>query len=118
MKETEAVANRLVALCREGRMIEAQTELMSPDCEQIEPDRAVEPSVTGLAAILAKEARFTAALESMHAITISEPLVAGKFFTIRLQFDLTIKGRKRMILDELGVYEVRNGKIVREQFFY
>lgn len=99
-------------------MMEAQAELMAFDCQQVEPNRAIEPSLTGLPAILAKEERLTKSIETMHSITISEPLVAGNFFTIRLQFDLTIKGRKRMVLDEIGVYEVRNGKIVQEQFFY
>ena len=115
---TEAVACRLVDLCRAGRMIDAQTELMADDCEQLEPPGATAPSVRGLSAILAKEERFTIAIESMHAIIISEPLVAGNFFTIRLQFDFTLRGRGRIVLDELGVYEVREGKIVREQFIY
>lgn len=96
----------------------AQTELLAADCEQIEPSSAEEPSVKGLPAILAKEARLTSTLEAVHKIQVSEPLVAGNFFTIRLQFDLTIKGRRRMVLDEIGIYEVRDGKIVREQFYY
>ena len=118
MLTTEAIAHSLMAFCREGKMLEAQTELMHPDCEQIEPKNAPAPSVQGLAAIQEKERAFIANVEATHSITISEPLIAGRFFSIQMQFDMTFRGRGRMVIEELGVYEVREGKIVREQFFY
>lgn len=112
------VAHQLVTFCREGRFVEAQTELMAPNCEQIEPTHATAPSVRGLPAILDKERAFQAVVVEMHSITISEPVVAGNFFSISLHFDLTLQGRGRTELAEIGLYEVREGKIVREQFFY
>jgi hypothetical protein len=32
--------------------------------------------------------------------------------------DVTMKGQGRMNMDEIAVYEVKDGKIVKEQFFY
>jgi hypothetical protein len=32
--------------------------------------------------------------------------------------DVTMKGMGRMKMDEVAVYEVKNGKIVKEQFFF
>jgi limonene-1,2-epoxide hydrolase len=32
--------------------------------------------------------------------------------------DVTFKGKPRMQLDEVAVFEVKDGKIVLEQFFY
>ncbi len=91
---------------------------MSPDCEQIEPAHAPNPSAYGLPAILEKERAFQANIIDVHGTTISEPVVAGNFFRVSLHFDLTLQGRGRLQLAEIGVYEVLNGKIRREQFFY
>ena len=118
MLTTSDISSRLVTLIRAGQFIDAQTELMAPDCLQVEPAHAVAPSVSGLAAILEKEKAFQAAVIEMHSITISEPVVAGVFFSISLHFDLTLQKRGRVQLAEIGLYEVKNGKIVREQFFY
>jgi hypothetical protein len=32
--------------------------------------------------------------------------------------DVTMKGQGRSKMDEIAVYEVKDGKIVKEQFFY
>jgi len=32
--------------------------------------------------------------------------------------DVTMKGKPRTKIDEVAVYEVKNGKIVTEQFFF
>lgn len=32
--------------------------------------------------------------------------------------DVTLKGMGRRQMDEIAVYEVKDGKIVKEQFFY
>lgn len=118
MRTTSDVAHQLVALCRAGKFIEAQTELMAPDCEQFEPTHAPVPSVRGLPAILEKERAFQATIAEMHRITLSEPVTAGHFFSVSLDFDLTLHDRGRVSLTEIGVYEVQNGSIMREQFFY
>ena len=55
-------------------------------------------------------------IEQVHSISISDPLVAASAFAYAMQLDVTIKGRGRMNLDELCIYEVKNGKIVSERF--
>jgi hypothetical protein len=35
-----------------------------------------------------------------------------------MSIDATMKGMGRQVLDEVCVYEVKDGKIVQEQFFY
>lgn len=43
--------------------------------------------------------------------------VAGNVIATTLAMDLTLKGRGRVQLAEIRVYEVSNGKITSEQFF-
>jgi hypothetical protein len=43
-------------------------------------------------------------------------LMAGASFACAMHLDLTIKGHGRMSVNELCIYEVKDGKIVSEQF--
>jgi len=115
---TEEVAKRLVALCREGKWETAQRELYAQDAVSVEPHAtpAFEKETRGLPAIIEKGKKFTAMVETMHKITVSEPLVAGNSFACSMRLDMTMKGQGRMDMGELCVYEVKDGKIVREQF--
>jgi hypothetical protein len=72
----------------------------------------------GLEAILAKGKSFAEMFE-VHGGTMSEPVVAGAFFSVAMTADVTPRaGGPRFTMEEIAVYEVRAGKIVREQFFY
>ncbi len=51
-------------------------------------------------------------------MVISEPVVAGNFFTVSMALAMTFEGRGRVTMDELPVFEVDDGRIVTEQFFY
>lgn len=96
----------------------AQKELYASDAVNIEPyGTPMFPQETkGLDAIIEKGRKFGAMIEQVHAISISEPLVAGNAFACAMQLDLTIQGHGRMSVEELGIYEVRDGKIRSERF--
>ena len=115
---TKEVAQRLLALWREGKVEVAQRELYADDAINIEPygTSAFPRETRGLLAIIEKGQRFTAMIEQVHALSISEPLVAGSSFACAMQLDVTVRGRGRMTLDELCIYEVKDGKIISEQF--
>ncbi|WP_430391889.1 SnoaL-like domain-containing protein [Dyella sp. 20L07] len=118
---TEAIAKRLVAMCRHGQFEEAQHELYAKDAASIEPEAAANGplgNVKGLDAILEKGRRFEAGIAQMHGIEVSEPLIAGNWFSVVLTMDVTMKGRERMTMSEICVYHVKDDKIVHEQFFY
>jgi hypothetical protein len=115
---TKEIAERLVALCREGNFETAQQELYAADAINIEPyaTAAFAKETKGLNAIIEKGRKFAAMIEQVHSISVSDPLVAGGAFACAMQLDLTIKGHGRMSLDELCIYEVKDGKVVSEQF--
>ena len=115
---TKQIADRLVALCREAKWETAQTELYAGDAISIEPEAspAFQKETKGLPAIVEKGQKFVAMVETMHALLVSEPLVAGCSFACIIRLDATMKGQGRMDIKELCVYEVNDGKIVSEQF--
>lgn len=118
---TEAIAKRLVQLCREGKYEEAQRELYAEDAVSIEPE-GLPPgmlgSVKGLPAIFEKTHQFQASIEAVHGGSVSDPLVAGNWFSCEMTLDVTMKGVGRTLMTEICVYHVKEGKVDREQFFY
>ena len=54
----------------------------------------------------------------VHSGYSTEPVVAGRFFSVAMGMDITFKGMGRMKMDEIAVYEVKDGQIVKEHFFF
>jgi len=115
---TEAVARRLVELCRKGLFNEAQDELYADDAASIEPQGSPFPPAKGRAALREKSKRFEESVEAIHGVTVSDPVVAGNYFSCEMTLDMTQKGSPRAKFAEICVFKVRSGKIVHEQFFY
>ncbi len=115
---TKEVADRLVSLCREGKNFDAIDELYADDIVSVEPEGTPQAGATnGKAAVRAKEEGFFNAVEEVHDSWLSDPLVADAYFSVASTMDLTMQGM-RMNWEEVSLYEVRDGKIVREEFFY
>ena len=114
---TQEVANRLVALCRTGQIQQAQDELYGDDILSIEPENAPTKTAKGKQAVAEKGKQFADMIEERHGGSFSDPLVGGRYFSVAMVLDATMKGMGRMVLEEVCVYEVKDGKIVQEQFF-
>jgi len=116
---TLQIANRLVEMCRNGKVEEAKEELFASDIISIEPYEGLLPKETkGMDAIRKKAELFVSHVEDFFGSTISEPVVAGDYFSVAWQSDLQMKGEARKTNNELCVYRVKDGKIISEQFFY
>ena len=115
---TQEIANQLVAHCRTGRYDLAHDELYADNCVSIEPKGAQVEFVEGMAAIKQKGAQWASMVEEMHSAAVSEPVVSGNFFSCTMENDVTFKGAGRMTMKEVCVFEVKEGKVVKEQFFY
>jgi SnoaL-like protein len=116
---TQDVANRLHELFNEGKWQQAQEELFTSDAESVEPAKSQGmQSVKGLDAIKKKGDQFNDMVEEMHGGYVSDPIVAGNHIAFAMGMDCTYKGMGRQKMDEIAVYEVKDGKVVKEQFFY
>jgi ketosteroid isomerase-like protein len=117
---TQAVADKLVALCSQGKFMEAAKELYSPEIVSMEagapPGQSRESK--GIAAVQAK-GEWWSTNHEVHSMSVEGPLVAGAFFTVVFKMDVTFKAQSRRFqMDEVAVYKVVDGKIVYEEFFY
>ncbi|MFY0651852.1 MAG: nuclear transport factor 2 family protein [Cyclobacteriaceae bacterium] len=115
---TQEVAEKLVEYCNTGQYEKAQRELFADHCVSIEPEGAPNQITKGKEAILAKGKAFEDMVEKFHSATSSAPIVAENFFSCIQTFDADFKGVGRISMEEISVFEVVNGKIVKEQFFY
>lgn len=116
---TEQISKRLIELCRKGDFETAQKELYATGATSTEPYEtpAFAKETQGLDAILEKGYKFESLLDEMHSIEVSEPMIAGNSFAVVMTMDMTMKGKDRMKMPELCVYEIKDGKIVSETFY-
>lgn len=119
--ERRTIAERVVAANNGGDIQTLMTELYSPQCASAEgvqmedgPPRIVE----GTDAITVKWDWWGSAHE-VHSATAKGPFLHGENqFGVVFSIDATDKASgQRMQMEELGIYTVEGGKIVREEFF-
>jgi hypothetical protein len=116
---TKEIAKKLKKLCEQGKFEDAQKELFAKDAVSIEPmaSEAFAKEVHGLDAILKKGKKWEEMVSKTHSLEVSEPIVAGNTFALTMKMDVTMKDGKRSDMTELCVYNVKDGKIISEQFF-
>jgi ketosteroid isomerase-like protein len=116
---TQEVANRFNELAQTNQWNLIQDELFAADCESIEPAGSMGmQNVKGIEAIKQKGEMFNSMVAEMHGGFCTPPVVGGNFFSLGMGMDVTMKEGGRMNMEEICVYEVRDGKIVKEQFYY
>lgn len=118
--KTEATAKRLVEICRTGEWDKATAELYADNIVGIEPDGANGPKRTeGIEAKKQKDVYFASQIEEYHSNTVSDPIIAGNYFSISMSMDVTMKEYGRVMMNEICLYKVNaEGKIEYEEFFY
>lgn len=117
---TTSVAQELVALCRVGRNMDVINKLYSPNIESVEPvETPAMPAVQrGIDAIRAKN-QWWVDNNEIHGVEAHGPFVGEDQFAVHYVFDTTFKPTgKREKMQEMALYTVKDGQIVREQFFY
>lgn len=116
---TQEIASRMSELFKENKWDQVQEELYAADCESIEPPHAQGlQTVKGLEAIREKGKMFQSMIEEMHGGWVSDLIVGGNYITCAMGMDVTMKGMGRIKMDEVAVYQVKDGKVVKEQFFF
>ena len=118
---TYQVALGIVKLCSQGKFEEAAKTYYGQDIVSIEAAAAPGQSreSNGYDAVM-KKGEWWNANHEVHSCVVEGPLVAGPYFAVTFKLDVTSKAmnNQRFQMEEIAVYKVENGKIVREEFFY
>ena len=115
---TQEVADKYIALNREGKGMQALEELFSDDSYDVEPKGAPVERTEGKEALIKKHEQFGEMVEEVHGMEISDPVVADNFFSCSMKMDVTYKGMPRMTMEEICLYEVKDGKIIASHFYF
>ena len=117
---TAAVADELVKLCRAGRNLDAIAKLYSPKIVSVEPvgSETTPAEMSGIDAIRKKNEWWFATYE-VNSVDVQGPFIGDQQFAVRYDFETTAKATgERTRMTEMALYTVKDGKIVREQFYY
>ncbi|MBX9699967.1 MAG: nuclear transport factor 2 family protein [Acetobacteraceae bacterium] len=118
MPSTAEIAQEFAALCKQGKHDEAAARFWADDIVSIEQMDGPMARLEGRAAIAAK-GEWWVANHEVHAMETEGPYVNGDQFALHFAMDVTPKETgERMQMREVGLYTVRNGKVVEERFFY
>lgn len=117
----KAVGERLVALCSEGKNLDALDELYSADVVSVEAAKApgMERTANGIDAVRGKN-QWWIDNHEVHSSSVRGPFPHGDDrFCALFDFEVTFKpAGQRFKMEEVAHYTVKDGKIVREEFFY
>jgi hypothetical protein len=121
MMKTIQIAKKLVELCKQGKNMESLNTLYADNAVSVEAMAMTEggsQEAKGLAAIK-KKGEWWESNHEVHSANVTGPWPNGDKFIVGFQYDVTNKpSGKRMKMEEMGLYTVSKGKIVREEFFY
>jgi ketosteroid isomerase-like protein len=113
---TAEVATTLVRLCNAGQNMTALEQLYDADIVSLEVNEPMKET-HGIEGVKGK-GQWWFENHDIHSRETRGPWVNGDTFVVEHTYDITFKPTgMRSTMNETAVYTVRDGKIVREQFF-
>ncbi|HTC01112.1 MAG TPA: SnoaL-like domain-containing protein [Ferruginibacter sp.] len=116
---TQEVAARFNELAQQEKWFEIQEEFFAEDVKSIDPVNSPYMGYAeGKTAVRKKGEDFVKKIEAFHGAFTTQPVVGGNHFSVGRSMDITVQGFGRIKMDEIMLYEVKDGQIILEQFFY
>jgi len=116
---TKEVAARFSELAKQEKWFEIQDELFADDVKSIDPPHSPYFGYAeGKASVRKKGEDFVKRIEAAHKRYTTEPVVGGNHFAVGREVDITVQGHGRIQINQIMMYEVKDGRIISEQFFY
>lgn len=114
----QETAEKFVQHLRDGKFIDAIEDFYADNIVSYEMPGAPQEKTEGKAEVKNKSVEWEASVQNINSSEISDPLIAGNFFTVTIKMDVDFRERGQMLFEEIAVYEVKDGKIVSDRFFY
>jgi hypothetical protein len=115
----QEIAARFNELAQQEKWFEIQDEFFADNVRSIDPvNSPYFPYAEGKSLVRKKGEDFVKRIEEVHRLYTSEPLISGDHFAVGREKDLTVQGFGRIQINQIMLYEVKDGQIISEQFFY
>ena len=116
--DIKQIGEDMAALNRALRFDEAGEKYWSPDVVSIEPESDTPHSYCrGIEEVRAKSAWFES-VAKVHSVEVEGPFINRDQFCLRYVMDMERADTGHFTMTEIGLYTVREGKVVEERFFY
>lgn len=116
---TREVADRFNELAQQEKWFEIQDEFFAENVKSIDPPHSPYFGFAeGKSAVRKKGEDFVKRIKALHSAYTSEPIVSGNHFAVGREVDITTQEFGRIQINQIMLYEVKDGQIVSEQFFY
>jgi hypothetical protein len=116
---TQEVAARFNEFARQEKWFEIQDELFAADVRSVAPpDSTYFKYAEGKGPVRKKGEEFVKKIQEFHGAYTTQPVSGGNYFSVGRGVDITVEGFGRINIDQVMLYEVKDGQIVLEQFFY
>ena len=116
---TQEVAARFQELAQQEKWFEIQDELFSDNVRSIEPANSPYfKNEEGKARVRKKGDDWVSRVKEVHKLSTSKPVVAGSHFAVARETDIMVEEIGSVHINEIMLYEVKEGQIILEQFFY
>ncbi|KAA2240348.1 nuclear transport factor 2 family protein [Chitinophaga agrisoli] len=115
----QEVAARFNELAQQEKWFEIHDEFFADHVRSIDPtDSPYMGYAEGKAAVRKKGEEFVSRIEAVHSASTTAPVVTGNHFAVGREMDITVRPHGRIQINEIMLYEVKDGQIILEQFFY
>src|ERR1700743_2526093 len=101
----------------EQNCVQAYHLLLEEEAKSIDPLNTSGQPLKGLATLIAREKDSLSSITTIHKISLSEPIIAGSYFTMSLKMSFEIRDQGHMEIDEIYLYKVKDGKIISQKCF-
>lgn len=116
---TQQVAARFNELAKAEKWFDIQDELFAEDVKSIEPEASPWfKNAEGKRPVRKKGEEWVKRITAAYSRHTTEPVVGENHFAVGRKVDIEVQDLGRIQINELMLYEVRDGRIVTEQFFY
>jgi hypothetical protein len=116
--DIKEIADDIAALNRARKFDEAGEKYWSDDVVSLEAQEGPYAVCRGIEEVRAKGAWFESVAE-VHGMEVEGPFINGDQFILRFLMDFTRKDiDTRITMAEMGLFTVRDGKVIEERYFY
>jgi len=116
---TQEVATRFNELAQQEKWFEIQDEFFADNVKSIEPPGSPYFGYAeGKSSVRKKAEEFVKKIQDFHGAYTTQPVTGGNHFAVGRGMEIIVEGFGRIKIDQIMLYEVKDGQIISEQFFY
>lgn len=114
----EFIVNCFVEICCAGNWMDVYCELFVVDVKVYEMEGLFDCIIEGVDVFIVKGEVYVVNWDIVYEVVVMDLFIFNNFFSVGMCIDVICKDGICEVVEEMCVYEVKDGKIIVECFFY